>query len=330
MSLDTFERILDKIAVETPNVEHIELFSWSEPFLHPDLPAFIRAVKARGWKCAISSNFNRIRNLKEVVAARPDWIRISLSGFTQEVYGQTHKGGDINTVKANMWELRQEMDLQKALFAVHVAYIRYKHNMGEDYRNMAGMARQLGFKMSPVWGYYMPAEKAINYYETGFIPAADKAVIELMAISPDEQKAIQTKTPHSDCPLRTEQVVINADGSVALCCAVYDAGYNVAASFLEVPFAAIQEARLNHSYCDTCMSHDMHKVARMANGNLIDEVAFANIGQGGAWPRTRRQVRTWWIAATHNPTMLSLRARLALGTRLKALRYHMARRARSA
>ena len=36
------------------------------------------------------------------MAANPDMLKVLLSGFTQEIYGQTHRKGDIELVKRNM------------------------------------------------------------------------------------------------------------------------------------------------------------------------------------------------------------------------------------
>src|SRR5438876_585328 len=105
MSVEMFDAIMDKVACETPNVQHVGLFSWTEPLLHPELARIIASVKAHGFSCHLSSNLNRIDRLEQVVASNPDRFRISLSGFTQEVYQQTHSGGNIEQVKANMRRL---------------------------------------------------------------------------------------------------------------------------------------------------------------------------------------------------------------------------------
>ena len=101
MAPDLMEKILDKIALENPKAM-IMLYGNSEPFLHPRLVECIASVKRRGLNAQMSTNLNFVRRLDELLAARPDMIIISLSGFTQEVYVKGHAGGDIEKVKANM------------------------------------------------------------------------------------------------------------------------------------------------------------------------------------------------------------------------------------
>lgn len=101
MDWDLMERCIDKIKNEN-NEAIVFLYGNSEPFLHPRLPECIAAVKARGLRCELSTNLNHVQRVEETLDARPDFMIISLSGFTQEVYVKGHAGGNISKVKANM------------------------------------------------------------------------------------------------------------------------------------------------------------------------------------------------------------------------------------
>src|SRR5262249_35905340 len=52
--------------------------------------------------CFVSSNLNMVRRLDDLFRAEPTLFRISLSGFTQKTYGQSHVRGNIERVKENM------------------------------------------------------------------------------------------------------------------------------------------------------------------------------------------------------------------------------------
>ncbi|HYG66943.1 MAG TPA: radical SAM protein, partial [Anaeromyxobacteraceae bacterium] len=114
------ERILDKLEAEAPSGARprVHLFNWGEPLLHPELPELVRRVRRRGLSCRLSSNLVRPRDLDAVVAAAPDWFRVSVSGFTQPVYGRTHRGGDVERVKANLLALRGAIDRHRVATAV--------------------------------------------------------------------------------------------------------------------------------------------------------------------------------------------------------------------
>jgi pyruvate-formate lyase-activating enzyme len=75
----------------------------------------IRFLKQNGLYVMISSNLSIKKNLEEVIRAEPDEIKISLSGFTQEVYSRTHVKGNIELVKQNMILIRDLMDKFKVL-----------------------------------------------------------------------------------------------------------------------------------------------------------------------------------------------------------------------
>jgi MoaA/NifB/PqqE/SkfB family radical SAM enzyme len=319
MSLELFERILDKIARETPNVQYVGLFSWSEPLLHPEIGRMVAAVKQRGFPCWISANLNRIDHLESVIEAGVDNLRISLSGFYQEVYSQTHEGGDIETVKANMRRLRELMDKHHATTKVLVAYHKYRHNMGRDYDAMCALADELGFLMDPTWAFFMPLDKLLDEVE-GRLPEKDQKLLKLLAISPAEQRAIYAGTKPSDCALRADQMSINADGTVALCCAVFDKKNTIAQSFLDVSYEELQGRKYSHATCDKCMSHELHKVVTSANLDAVDRIGWRNVGRPLPWHVELRSVVTRHMRMAvyearmrlhHNATWHAIKSKLA-------------------
>jgi MoaA/NifB/PqqE/SkfB family radical SAM enzyme len=306
MSVAMFDAIMDKIARETPNVPYIGLFSWTEPLLHPELSQIVANVKQHGFACYLSSNLNRIDRLEEVIAAKPDRFRISLSGFTQEIYEQTHRGGNIETVKANMHRLREILDEQGSEMPVFVSYLRYRHNMGRELEAMRALVEKLRFNWEPVWAYLMPVEKNLDYYE-GRIADADKKVIELLAVSPDEHKQLRKDSAPCDCRLRSDEMSINADGSVALCCGTFDKKYTISPSFLDTSFEQLQKLKYSHSLCEACMSHEMHKTAIMTEPDRMEAIARRNLG---IKPTMREQA---------DELLKEIRPRLALGTKWRAI-----------
>ena len=101
MDEDLMERILDKIASENPDAI-VFTYGNSEPWLNPRLPECLASIKRRGLHPQFSTNLNYVQRVDETLAAQPDMIIISLSGFTQEIYERGHDGGNIDKVKAHM------------------------------------------------------------------------------------------------------------------------------------------------------------------------------------------------------------------------------------
>src|SRR5262245_13408597 len=106
MSTALLESILDKAMAEC-TVAGVALFNWTEPLLHPAVHELIAVVRARAIHCSISTNLNVLRDPDLLMRANPDWLRVSVSGFTQEVYARGHAAGDVEVVKTNMRRLAE-------------------------------------------------------------------------------------------------------------------------------------------------------------------------------------------------------------------------------
>ena len=221
MPIELYEAVLEKIRSESPAPPYVELYNWTEPFLHPRLPEFIESTRARGMPTYISGTFNIVKNLDDVIRARPSVLRITVSGFTQETYGRTHVGGNIETVKANMRKVREAMNRHKSTTRVDLIYLCYVDNVGVEYDGMAALSRRLRFSFAPCWACLMPVEKYLEHYEKG-LTEKDQALLDLLAVHPDEAKAISLRHVTRDCRLRSRQTAIICDGSVALCCGTSD------------------------------------------------------------------------------------------------------------
>jgi len=263
MSQELLEAILDKAICEC-RLTCVGLFNWTEPFLHPKLPDMIRAVRSRGLPCALSSNLNVTCDFHEVLRADPTSLRVSLSGFTQETYGKTHRHGNIERVKQNMRLLAEAKRETESQIDLHVLFHRYVGNH-EDEAQMRAFAEDLGFRFEAVWAYLMPLEKNLAFLgEEGAgtsITANDHELIESLALRPDEASHAAQPYKHQPCVLQTERLAIDHEGQVQLCCATYDRSRYSVADFVSTPLAEIQERRRQHSLCETCTKHGLHIVA---------------------------------------------------------------------
>ena len=84
MDMDLMEKILDKIQSENPSAV-VCCYVNSEPLLHPRLAECVASIKRRGLRCEVATNLNHIGSIDALIAARPDQLTVSVSGFTQEV-----------------------------------------------------------------------------------------------------------------------------------------------------------------------------------------------------------------------------------------------------
>lgn len=259
MDFALFERIIAKIKREAPGgAAMINLFNWGEPLLHPELPRIIAHLRAAGLKSHLSTNLNIRRGLEEAITANPDDMKISISGFTAATYSRTHKRGDIELVKRNMRELRRLIDKHKATTHVWVCQHLYRSNQSEA-EAVRRFAAELGFPYHPIPAFYMPLERIQDVLHGRGNPNDDGIIADLLTSPVDRQRAIAGQRGGSyDCELRFNQTVINHDGTVALCCSVYDRGNMLGVNFLDENFAALEARKYNHPFCASCMADNLH------------------------------------------------------------------------
>jgi MoaA/NifB/PqqE/SkfB family radical SAM enzyme len=143
MSADLLAKILDKARREC-EVGWVSLFNWTEPLLHPEIVQLVRLVKARGIPISLSSDLNVLRDADDLLASAPDFLRVSLSGFTQPIYNRGHRGGNIEIVKKNMLELAAAKARTSSTTHIDVFYHRYAYNLHEA-EPMRQFAEKLGF-----------------------------------------------------------------------------------------------------------------------------------------------------------------------------------------
>jgi len=278
MELELLERILDK-ALSECSVGGVGLFNWNEPVLHPKIADLTRAVESRGIPCHLSSNLNKVKDLDALMAANPTGFRISMSGFRQEVYERTHRGGDVEVVKKNMIELARARDAAKATTEIHVLFHRYKTNLSDE-QDLRGFAESLGFQFRPVWALFMPLEKILAREDSASVDvtctAEDLELIGSLALPLDEALEIARSDKVKACALRDQQMTIDVRGNVQLCCAVFDLAEYSLDAFLDHSIAEFQKRKMRHKMCGKCIRHGAH-VYSMTSSKGFDEAALANI-----------------------------------------------------
>jgi pyruvate-formate lyase-activating enzyme len=282
MDYELFKQIVKKIKYQEPSLNpQIHLYNWGEPLVHPEIARFVRYAVEQGIYCGISSNLNVGGTLRDVIKENPDFFRISLSGFSQEIYGQTHQRGDIERVKQNMRKLRQYIDEFGAKTYVEVNYHVYKHNANQDLLDMIAFCNELKFNISPVWAFFLPLEKNFRIVE-GTESEADRKLLDLLAIHPKKGMELAMPYKDKDCPVRQRATVINFDGSVPLCCNTFERQYIVADSFLDTDYQSLQKAKYENPACKTCMDNAIHVYLAFEAGEVMDGVGNAAIAEAGS------------------------------------------------
>lgn len=107
MSLDNFKIILDKIA---PYAKCIDLYSWGEPFLNPNIIEMVSLASEKGIETSIHSNLNAKRfDEKEcikIIQSGLSFLHGSIDGASQETYGLYKRGGSFDKAIDNLVQLK--------------------------------------------------------------------------------------------------------------------------------------------------------------------------------------------------------------------------------
>lgn len=278
MESDLLERIMKK-AVGESKVSSVGLFNWGEPLLHPRLPELVRVVRSHGVPCSVSTNLSVSKNFDDLMESNPEVIYISTSGFTQAVYGRTHKGGDIELVKSNMKALAEAKAKYGGRTHVTVMFHRYRGNQ-QDELLMRSFSDSLGFSFTADHARMTPFEKVLAYigYDSSAaqLTPDDYEILKLLPIPLDDAMKIALRYKSKPCALLSSQIVINAFAEVQLCCAVYDSNRFTIANYLNTPLRRVQELRHSHPMCSKCTNVGGH-VYIPATESEFETVAAYNL-----------------------------------------------------
>ena len=257
MSYDDYVKITDKMMGEAGLVSHICLYSWGEPFLHPDLPRFIERTHALGIAAAVSTNLSieSAEKIENVIKLSPDYLKISTSGFYPEAYNSTHTGGNVDLVKSNLYRIKYFIEKHKAHIFVDVNYHMYRNNVGKDLEKMQEFCDDLGFVLSPCYANVTPVERLVNYHE-GKVDAATRKFLDLLLVSLEKGREIAEPYRGRACRFLSNQVNINWDRSVPLCCVCFDMKTaTISKDYLKDSLAEINRRKERHVNCVKCMKY---------------------------------------------------------------------------
>lgn len=281
MSAETYQAIVEKISREHPGEKiFIDLYNWGEPGLHKQLSEIVNITKNKGYGVGISTNLNVFPDMKRVIASAPSYIRISLSGYFNHTYQQTHKRGDINLVKANMHLLRHWMDQLNSNVIIQVGFHIYRSNFQEDFWKMKQLCEDLGFIFSPTLAALMPVEKAVKAVD-GEPLLGDEMILENLVVSTQKRVELlsSVRSKYRDCQYRQVRTTINFDGSVPLCCATFEKNQIIADHFLDISREEIRARKYKHSFCKVCQKRSLDMVYTGVEPHLVDEYAISELGQ---------------------------------------------------
>ena len=235
MGMEAFKKVIDELG---SYLTKLELHNWGEPLLNKDLIPMIQYAKDRKIPVSISTNLNVLdeKTAEALVATHIDKIFISCDGATPETYAKYRIGGDFNKVQSNIrLLLKAKKKLNNRYTRLILVFHVFRFNEHEV-ESIGQLAKDLGVelrinRMRTDMGkeIFEKVEDSIER-DRDWIPENP----EYSAFDLDKKE----KKKQMKCKQLWTTAVVNWDGSVLPCCAVYGEKYTFGNVHQE-PFASI-------------------------------------------------------------------------------------------
>lgn len=236
MDYELYKKVIDK--AHNIGINEIVLFSWSEPFLHPQLFDFCKYAKQYHMKVDLSTNLS-LKNIDfENILPYVDSLIISVSGFYQSTYEINHKNCNVDLVKENILKIGN-MNIP---IYIQLRYFVYDYNQEEI----------------QLWLDFLP--KNIHFWKC---EGNDNPLQSIEAMKqnqlPEEYfgKIEYGKNEYRDnirmdyCDL-TRMITLDWKADEYLCCEkIYDKSIKIG-NFLKDDIYEMQKKKLMHKECDIC------------------------------------------------------------------------------
>jgi hypothetical protein len=263
--------LLEKVRTQTP-ITWIALYRWSDPLLHPELPELGRIAANFGPVCISTTGNHQKCDVPELSTVPWSKFVVPFSGWTQETYGATHAGGEVERSKAFV-----ERIASLGLRNREVTFHRYKHNIHEE-GAVKRFARQTGCKFTPIWATHLGVEPNLA-------GASEPHVI----FTPEEAQHLYQRS--HECFMQTTCLDLWPNGNVITCAA---SSGGAVANLFEQPLAKVMEAKRTAELCTACMAKGIHSYVCCFSVK-VDKFAAQRMGVDGWRMRYERMRKRLWL-----------------------------------
>lgn len=148
MSLRDFEIVVRKIK---PYAKTITLHNWAEPFLNPEVSQMIKFLNEEVPDIFLHISSNGVslneEKIKKLSGTKIDFLEISISGVTQDIYEKYHKNGQIRKVLDNISLLirNNELEIKK----LSIKYLQFNYNVLTYFTIKNAILKHLGIDKFP-------------------------------------------------------------------------------------------------------------------------------------------------------------------------------------
>jgi radical SAM protein with 4Fe4S-binding SPASM domain len=230
ITLDNFKRIVDELG---GYLTLLRLYNWGEPLLNKDLLSMIHYAVERGIATTISTNLSitlKQEVARQLLEAGLTKIFVSCDGASLETYERYHIDGDFDRVISNMKLLvREKQKCPRCYTRIIWLFHIFRHNEHEV-EVVKKMAEEIGVELRI---NKMRTDMGKEIFETArmSIERDGQWIPEDPKYCAFDMKHKEVKGQKSFCDLPWKETVINWDGSVLPCCAVFEDKYSYGDAF---------------------------------------------------------------------------------------------------
>jgi len=210
MSMDLFNWLIDELG---EYLFMISFFNWGEPLMNKNLPRFIKKAQALDIYTEIHTHLSlRLSDqaMEDLLLSGVDEIAVSIDGFSKETYPIYRRGGNLDLVLNNLERLKTLNDRLGLNTKIIWNFLVFSFNEHEV-KTARKYCENLGVFFNPR-DAYIDIEKNPDW-----LPSYRRGEANKKAGEP-----LSPKEPGRSCAWHYYYSVVNSDGSVSPCCALWD------------------------------------------------------------------------------------------------------------
>ncbi len=251
-----YEQVLNKLVRELPAIMNIELSTWGEPLMNPELAEIIQLTET-SVPCTVSTNLQISDQLENVIKAQPSQMIISASGFGKS-YEINHAGASWKVFLDNIHYLKALIDEYHPQTQITMLYHLYRDNQPQDLDNFRDLCLKLDFKFLTTWAYLNPYDKLLDYLEGKNIGMQAQTVLDRLPWNYQSTLALSKAEANKPCLCQRIFPIINWDLSVSLCHIYYNPV--IASNYLDISIDELIKIRHKQFQCEICQKHGLHRL----------------------------------------------------------------------
>ncbi|MBU0767456.1 hypothetical protein KKF55_06830, partial [Patescibacteria group bacterium] len=139
---------------------------------------------------------------------------------------------------------------------ITVNYHLYKHNIGEDYRRMEALCKELSLIFRPSPAYLYPVDAVLDFIEGKDLSPEAQRTLPMLLMSLNEGIAKARERSYLPCP-EERCFPVYWDCSVRTC-GVFFRSF-ITDNYLNTPLSEIIERKRRSNLCIQCKKHSLHQ-----------------------------------------------------------------------